>query len=221
MKNEYLNFLPEVFLFKGIRSETLKKISDSYSFSLMEFSKGEIIFSSENLEKKIGFVYSGECRVERLRDEGDSISLNTLKRYDSFGILAVLSRDSEYPTRVVCSKNAAVLFMDGDDLISIIKTYPEISYKVIEFLTSRISFLNKKIVTFSGKSTAQKLASYLLSKYREYGPVIKISRTKVASELGIGRASVYRDLSVLEEKNLIRINQKEIIINCPEGLERI
>lgn len=221
MKEELLQFLGGVFLFKQIRAELIEQISTEYRFTLKDFSKGEIVFSSESTDKKIGFVFSGECRVERLREEGDSIFLNTLKRCDSFGILAVLSPESEYPTRIVCTKTASVLFIDGADLISIIKKHPDISYNVIEFLTSRIAFLNKKIVTFSGKSTAQKLASYLLAKYRDSGYTVKISRTKLASELGIGRASVYRDLDILAEKKLIEIQQKEIIIKCPEGLERI
>ena len=221
MTEEYLNFLSELFLFKKIKTKFIEDIAKRYTFTMKNFSKGEVIFSSESAVTKIGFVFSGECRVERLRDEGDSIFLNTLRRCDSFGILAVLSPESDYPTRIVCSKNASVLFIDGADLISIIKVNPDVSYNVIEFLTSRIAFLNKKIVTFSGKSTAQKLASYLLAKYRDSGSTVKISRTKLASELGIGRASVYRDLDILEEKNLIEIQQKEIIIKCPEGLERI
>ena len=220
MNKEHLDFLTEVFLFKSIEHKTLESILTKYSFSLKNFTKGEIIFSSDFHEEKIGFVFSGECMVERLRDANDSVSLNTLKRCSSFGILSVLSPESEYPTQIVCSRNAAVLFLDGNDFKSMIKTYPEISYNVIEFLTSRIAFLNKKIVTFSEKSTEKKLASYLLAKYRESGRKIKISRTKLASELGIGRASVYRDLDALQQKCLIEIQQKEIIIKCPEGLER-
>ena len=113
------------------------------------------------------------------------------------------------------------MFIGGDDLIAIIKGYPEVSMNVIKFLTSRITFLNTKVATFSEKSTVQKLAYYLLSKYRECGSTIKVSRTTLAAELGVGRASVYRDLDHLFQKQLIEINQKEIIIKCPEGLERI
>jgi len=221
MERELIKFISELFIFKGAKPEVVEEIYGSYNFALESFSKGDVIFSPDNFQKNIGFVVSGECRVERLREDGDSVFLNTLKRYDSFGILAVLSSDSEYPTRIVSAKSTSIFFMNGNDLIAIVKKYPEIAYNVITFLTSRIAFLNKKIATFSGKNTTQKLASYLLTKQRENGTVIKISRTKLASELGIGRASVYRDLDLLEDKGLIQINQKEIIIKCPEGLERI
>lgn len=221
MQKEYLDFIPALFLFKDVSEKDMEAILTEYDFSVKDFSKGDVIFSPDSFQKKIGFVMKGECRVERLREEGSAVFLNTLHRFDSFGIMAALSKEPEYPTQIVASKGASILFIDGEDLLAMIKNHPEISMNVISFLTSRIAFLNKKIATFSGKSTLQKLAAYLLAKNKVSGDVVKISRTKIASELGIGRASVYRDLDILAERRLIQINQKEIIITCPEGLERI
>ena len=221
MNKELVKFIRETFLFNNADTETVTKIIESYDFSVCEFSKGETIFSPDNFQKKIGFIIDGECRVERPREDGASVFLNTLHKHDSFGIIAALSSGAEYPTHITASKNATVLFLNGDDLSEMIKSYPEISMNVISFLTSRISFLNKKVTTFSGKSTLQKLAAYLLAKYRDEGDTVKTSKTKLSCELGIGRASVYRDLDILEEKTFIEIQAKEIIIKCPEGLERI
>ena len=221
MKKEHLSFLSSVFLFEGIDPSAVNEIADSFDFSVKDFSKGDVIFSPESFQKKIGFVLRGECRVEKARDDECAVFLNTLKPPASFGIMAALSQGSEYPTRIIASKSASVMFIGGDDLITIIKKYPEVSLNVIKFLTSRITFLNTKVATFSEKSTLQRLAYYLISRYRECGSTVKISRTTLAAELGIGRASVYRDLDHLSQKKLIDINQKEIIIICPEGLERI
>lgn len=221
MKKEHLSFISSVFLFEGVDPDTVNEIVNTFDFTVKEFSKGDVIFSPESFQKKIGFVVRGECRVEKAREDECAVYLNTLLPPSSFGIMAALSSSSEYPTRIVASKSASVMFIGGDDLIAMIKKYPEISLNVIKFLTSRITFLNKKVATFSEKSTVQKLASYLLSRFREIGSTVKISRTTLASELGVGRASIYRDLDLLSEKGLIEINQKEIIIKCPEGLERI
>lgn len=221
MKKEHLSFISSVFLFESMSADTVKEIVNTFDFSVKEFSKGDVIFSPESFQKKIGFVMRGECRVEKAREDECAVFLNTLAPPSSFGIMAALSSSSEYPTRIIASKNASVMFISGNDLIAMIKKYPEISLNVIKFLTSRITFLNNKVATFSEKSTVQKLAFYLLSRYRETGSTVKISRTTLASELGVGRASIYRDLDILADKKFIEINQKEIIIKCPEGLERI
>ena len=221
MKKEHLNFLSSVFLFEGIDSETMSEIVTSFDFPVKDFLKGDVIFSPDSFQKEICFVVRGECRVEKSREDECAVFLNTLKPPASFGIMAALSSNSEYPTRIVASKSASVMFISGNDLIAIIKRYPEVSMNVIKFLTTRIAFLNTKVATFSEKSTVQKLAYYLLTKYRECGSKIRVTRTTLAAELGVGRASVYRDLDQLFKKKLIDINQKEIIITCPEGLERI
>ena len=221
MENSYFDFISSIFLFEGMDDKTVREITDSFNFTVKEFSKGDVIFSPDSFQKMIGFVLRGECRVEKAKEDECAVFLNTLKPPASFGIMAALSSGSEYPTRIIASKSAQVMFIDGDDLITMIKRYPDISLNVIRFLTSRITFLNTKVATFSEKSTVQKLAYYLISKQRECGSTVMISRTTLAAELGVGRASVYRDLNLLSERGLIEIDQKKIIIKCPEGLERI
>ncbi|MBQ9070427.1 MAG: Crp/Fnr family transcriptional regulator [Clostridia bacterium] len=221
MKAEHLDFVSNLFPFRNLKERTINAIFEEINYSISTFDKGEVIFSPSCFQKKIGFVINGECAVERVRDGDDAIYLNTLTKCSSFGILSVLSPDSEYPTRIRAIKNASVLFIPAEDFLAVIKKYPSVSMNVIGFLSSRIGFLNKKIATFSEKSTLKKLASYLLLEYGEKGARISVSRTKLSSEIGVGRASLYRDLDFLIDKKIIEVKQKEIIIICPEGLERI
>jgi CRP-like cAMP-binding protein len=92
---------------------------------------------------------------------------------------------------------------------------------VIKFLADRIAFLNSRIKTFSEKTTLEKLAAYLLYRYAESGEEIEISKTALASEIGVGRASLYRDLDTLANDGIIALKNKTVIIICPKGLERI
>lgn len=221
MEASIIDFASRLFPFKNIKTKNLEAIFSEISYTVSKFSKGEIIFSPSNFQKKVGFIIEGECEIQKLKDEDSCVPLNTLSRYASFGILSVLSPNSEYPTRIISTKQTSVLFICAEDMIAVIKKYPTIAMNVISFLTTRISFLNQKIDTFSEKSTLKKLSSYLLNKFHESGEKITVSRTKLSAEIGVGRASLYRDLETLESKNVIKTNQKEIIIICPKGLERI
>ena len=214
MNQELLNFVSELFPFKNLKSRTLETIFDEIDYSVSKHSKGEIIFSPSSYHEKVGFVISGECAVERQRDAEDSICLNTLQRCSSFGILSVISPDAEFPTTIKALKNSSILFIPADDMLAVIKKYPSVSYNVIKFLASRISFLNKKIATFSEKSTLKKLSAYLLANFKENGNEISVSKTKLSSEIGVGRASLYRDLDFLAEKKIIEL----IIMNVDKSL---
>lgn len=221
MNSEIINFAKDIFPFKNLKEKTIQILLSEIDVSVSSFLKGETVFSKDNYHKTVGFVMDGECEVERERADGDCISLNTLKKYASFGILSVFSPDAEFPTVIKAVKASKVMFISGDDMISIIKKYPTVSMNVITFLSGRIAFLNKKVETFSGKSTVDKLATYLMNKFKELGNEIIVTRTKLSAEIGVGRASLYRDLDFLENKGIIKTEQKKIIIICPEGLERI
>lgn len=221
MKQEHLDFLSSLFPFRGLKEQVIEAIFSEISYNVSCFEKGETVFSENCNSSRVGFVISGEFTVQKKRAEDECITLNRLTRCGSFGILSVLSPDSEYPTAIRASTKGEILFIDGKDMIHTIKKYPTVSLNVIRFLADRITFLNKKIDTFSGKSTTKKLASYLFNKYNELGEVFTVSRTALASEIGVGRASLYRDLDFLEAEGIIRTEQKKIIIICPKGLERI
>lgn len=221
MNSEIICFAKELFPFKNMKEKNLQSILSEIDVSVCSFQKGETVFSKESYRKSVGFIMDGECEVERERADGDCISLNTLGKYASFGILSVFSSEAEFPTVIKAVKASRVMFIGGDDMIAIIKKYPTVSMNVITFLSGRIAFLNKKVETFSGKSTVDKLATYLLTKYKELGNEITVTRTKLSAEIGVGRASLYRDLDCLESKGIIKTEQKKIILICPEGLERI
>ena len=221
MDLEITEFAAKIFPFKNLNQKTLNTIFSEIEFTVCEFSKGEKVFSKDNYRKTVGFVIDGECIVEKKRSDGDFLPLNNLSKYSSFGILSLFSSDAEFPTVIKAIKPSRILFINGDDLLEIMSKYPTVSMNVVNFLAGRIAFLNKKIETFSGKSTAEKLASYLIAKYKEQGSDITITRTKLSAEIGVGRASLYRDIDFFAESGLIKTEQKKIIIICPEGLERI
>ena len=106
-------------------------------------------------------------------------------------------------------------------MLTLVNSYSEISLNVIRFLTDRIAFLNKKISTFSEKSTMQRLCSYLIGEYEKHGEVIPFSPTKISAKINVGRASVYRDTARLVELGYAAVDDKTIILKCPMGLERI
>lgn len=218
MLTEY-DQIKNLFLFYNIGEDECKKIIAATDPVVLEYRRGELVFSEESHEKCVGFVISGECEVRRKR-EGDYVILNTLKAFDSFGILSVFAPDEEFPTLIFARKNAAVMFFSEKDIRFLVEKYPQISLNVINFLSERIIFLNKRIATYSGSSTAEKLSAYLLSIYRENGCEFTLNCKRCSEALGVGRASVYRGIEALVSDGIIKFEDKKIKIICPEGLER-
>ena len=155
-------------------------------------------------------------------ESGADVRIRTLSQGDSFGIISVFSSNREYPTTILASKACRVIYITKSDVDILVEGYPKIAQRVICFFADRINFLNAKVATFSSSSVEQKMARYILNISKAQGSLtISINKAKAATEIGVGRASLYRVLSQFASANLLIIDNKTVQIIDPEGLERI
>lgn len=219
---DQLDFFKNTFLFADIDLLSAKRICEILSAEVKCFSRSDIIYSPESYSPSIGFILEGECSVCRVRSNGASVSLNTLKQYDSFGITAVFSCKDTFPTQISAKKATKVVFLAQNNLLSAINEFPLLAINIIKFLTGRVEFLNNKIATLTSCGCDEKLASLLFSEYTKRGTEAFELNCKAAAEsLGIGRASLYRGIKTLTDEGYIDYVDKKIYIKDPKGLKGI
>ena len=206
-----LQILQNFFPFKNIDEEVIEQLVKEIMLQIKTYRKNDQILSNESNDQKLGFVLDGECAVYKKREK-DDILLQTLKKNGSFGILSLFCNE-EYPTLIIAKKTTNVLFIKRDDFISLIYASPQLAINVITFLASKVSFLNKKIATLSGATVEEKIENYLLIQYKEYGQTFPFNAARVAGQINVGRASLYRVLHKLEENKIIELGYKKITIN--------
>ena len=215
-----IDFLKRTFLFRGVDDRVLEDLLKHNAPVEHRFKRGDLIYPI-NDTSMVGFLVSGRCEVRRDRFEGGKIVLNVLEENDSFGILSIYSAD-EFPTQVFALKSSRVLFFTDTQIEYFVNNSSQISSNLIKFMANRISFLNKKIATFSGQRVEDRLAAYILCK--SGSPLcdsIAFNCQKASEEINSGRASVYRAIASLEEDGLIKFVDKKIYIIDRNGLERI
>ncbi len=212
--------LKNSFLFAGFSDEKFRQAKQNFGGETCHFERGETIYSPDAYQKKIGIVLSGECEVSRLKHGGGRVVLNALLPGASFGITAIFS-DEKFPTVITAKRKSSIVFITKDELLNLISHFPDVALNIIKFQNNRIAFLNNRIETFSAGTVEERLACFLLGEYRRTGNVtIETSRKKMAEQLGVGRASLYRVLDSLAADGLIAVETKKIIILDLEGLER-
>ena len=210
------DFFAGTFLFRGIKEDTIEKLL-SGAVKKRRFERGELIYSANSYENMLGFVLSGECEIT---SNNSRVPLNTLRSGESFGITAIFSAETEFPTNIYSRRTSEIFFIEKESLFHMMDECPEISKNIINFLVGRITFLNKKITTFSSENVESKLASYLLVKLNTLGECFELNLSHTAEEINAGRASLYRALTTLESEGVITRSGKKIVINNSKGLER-
>ncbi len=214
-------FFSKTFLFKNIDLKTIEDILQRLNLNYTEFQKKETICSFDSEERRVGFILTGECIINRITAE-TVIPINRLQAYSSFGIASTFSEQHKYLTQIVALRPSKIVFIERRDIISLLKLSPEISLNIIEFLSDRIGFLNDKISTFSINDCALKVARFIVLKNEaEKSNCIKFSCKTAAETLNIGRASIYRALKILTDLEYIEHESKKIIIKNINGLKGI
>ena len=111
---------------------------------------------------------------------------------------------------VSAAEDAEICFITEETLVSLFEKHPVTAVNYIAFLSDRIRFLNKKLSVISCSDAENTVLKYLTLSADDNGyAVIPVSMTELAKMLGLGRASLYRSLDVLEKRgSIIRENNK-------------
>lgn len=170
-------------------------------------------------------VVEGEVKVYR-DDSHSKVTLNVLHEGDCFGASTMFASEASVAafaqvTRVEALKRAVVAFITEEKLCELLTSDRCICLSYVEFLTGRIRFLNSKLHTFSGGSTAEKAAKMLLGQYRSKGECITPNYAEMARRLNIGRASLYRALDAMERQGAIRRTEHTIEVLDEKKLSEI
>lgn len=188
--------LEEMFLFQNLTHlPDLQQLPPS-----VDFRRGEDIYAPHEYRKALGVVLRGRAEAVSVRSE--KAVLTTFDTGSIFGAAALFG-DREYVSHIRATTDCRVQFLPESLLREWFVSYPEISLNYIGFLTDRVRFLNGKIAVYTCDGAAGKLYSWLSSNCDDNGEMPKLSMTKLAATLNIGRTSLYRALDELTEKQLI------------------
>ena len=219
---QYIEFFSKTFIFKEIPDNEIGDLLKLINPEAKHFEPGEIIYSPNSFENKIGFVFEGECQIEKIKENKANLPLNKILKYDSFGIIAAFACEDSYPSQITAKKTTTIIFITKSDVLTLIKESHRVSLNLILFMSDRIAFLNKKITTFSSDTVEQKFSNFLINEAAKRNCLaLSLNISKIATTLNVGRASLYRAIDSLLESKIIKLENKKIIISDLEGLERI
>lgn len=218
LSQEELDILGGTFLFRGYSGEELASLFERLTFTCTDFPKGARLFSPESFRKELGVVLRGKIQVTK---GSGGLVVSNLTAGDLFGAAALFNEEEVYVSTLIAKTPCRVLFLPQEEVQSLLDGENRARWNYIRYLSGRIRFLSDKVDSLIQSTGEKKLASYLLHQMGEGGAVtLDCSMTELAARLKIGRASLYRELTKLEEEGILRREGKTITILNPGRLAR-
>ena len=160
-----------------------------------------------------------------MRITSDTGDRETVIRYaiagDVFGA-ATLFSSLKHNTKVYAETKTNVIFLEKEAICTLIENSSTVALNYINFLSEKISFLNRKVAAFTASSAEIKLAMYLYGNMDENSCVVpETSMSSLADQLGFGRASLYRAIDSLSYSGVISYNGKQFKISDIDALLKL
>ena len=209
--------LRNVPIFSDLKDSDLNIISDKMISRAYE--KGQMILLEESQGETFFIIVSGAVKVTRLSDDGREVILAILGESDFFGEMSLLDGEGR-SANIVANEDAEVLTLSRRDFLDCLETYPKIAIALLEELAIRLRKSDQHIESLSLSDSEHRIAITLIRFAQELGTIkqgdVKIGnlpfQQDIANMAGTSRETVSRTLKLLEEKDLIKKEGKDLII---------
>ncbi|MBQ6820682.1 MAG: Crp/Fnr family transcriptional regulator [Clostridium sp.] len=180
------------------------------------YKKGQFISDFFDGEYYVGIIEKGEVSVYCISRDGNEVNMSLLKEGDIFGI-ANIFEEEDLDTVLKCKSDVKAVFYPKKDYIEMMQKDSSINIEYIRYCNKKIQFLLKRIEFLNIQSSKKKLIEHLLEKSGEDDIILlECSKEELSKILSISRASLYRELQLLQskkyldfDKNIIKILDKE------------
>lgn len=188
--------------------------------TVKECTKGCSLF--DGASSSLYVILKGSAQVMGI-SKNKPVILNTLAKGRVIG-MASLFGEKCGSTTVVAKEDCIYASISQSCIEKMLGMDVGFAKNYVCFLSDKIRFLNKKIAFFTSENAEKKVAGYLLAlPYNETEKcvLLDIKMAKLAQNLDIGRASLYRAFDSLEEKCFISKENNIVKITSYDEFKKI
>jgi CRP-like cAMP-binding protein len=216
--------LARVPVFEELADDDLRRVADVAV--PRRFGPGEVVFREGDDSDTCYVVHAGHARALREHADGRQITIATFGPGDIFGELAMFD-DERRSATVEATDGLEVLGILGNDMRRLLRSYPEMTVKLVTSLSRRLRAANERLARQSFQTVQSRVASVLaqlVAQAQAEGAAgrdvqVVVTQADVAKLAGSSRESASRFLAVLERADVISQGRGRLIVHDPEALQ--
>lgn len=189
---------------------------------------GDVLLYQGDIIRSFYAIQSGGVRLVNYAEDGQSVALKMYGPGDIFGLLAV-SGSYPHPTQIEAVHESIIIAIDGEDVRSLMMTYPELGLTIVDLLTSHVHEAHSRIRAMAINRVDRRLARSLLHLSEKFGHIednsivldIPLSQRDLAEFTGTTVETVNRTLTLWQKQHMVTCGHKRVVILNQAALEDI
>lgn len=219
--------LKQVVVFQNATDDDLQLIlQNSITRSIEE--SGFFFFHSDPA-RYLYVLTSGQVKLMQTASNGQQVSLRIIYPWQMFGALGAVRAEATYPASAQALEDSTALAIKSEFLHEMIKTRPNISFDLMNLMSSYIQEMQSRYRELATERVEQRVANALIrlagqsgiKSTNEAGIELSLSRQDVAEMTGTTLYTVSRQFSEWERQGIIKTGRERIRIIKPHEMVRI
>jgi CRP/FNR family transcriptional regulator, dissimilatory nitrate respiration regulator len=224
--------LKKLYMFSSLQDEDLDLITSIVK--VKDYDKGEMIFFDTEPYNGFYIVIHGSVKVFKISNDGREHILHIIDPGHSFAEVPlfenfenVLGDNVNYPANSMALESPTqVVRVPAVEFVNLLKNNIGICLKLLSGFAKRMRHLNRHIEDITLKDVTKRVAAYILTEYNsqkrdDFEIELSISKNDLASYLGTILETLSRTFKKLQEKELIEVDGRKIVIKNLEDLTKI
>lgn len=225
---EIINSIKNNQLFDNISEFELKQILKCSKAQVVEYKDNQLVFQKDDIIKKLGIVIEGQFNLVSQKYNGTRVIVTALEKNDLFGEALAFSSSNETPYDLVSTGNSKALIIPYEIFFSMCKEmcgfHKTLINNMLSILSDKIVMLNNKMNILNAETLKGRIAVYLLSLHKKTNSLIfdmPMKRQELADFLNVKRPSLSRELSNMQQENIIDVYRSTVKIIDIERLKEL
>jgi CRP-like cAMP-binding protein len=205
-------------LFRGLAPMIIERLA---SHAVVQSVKaGTVLFSKGDRGSGLYAVCSGSVRISALSDQGKDAVFNLIFAGEIFGEIALLD-GGERTADALAVEDCQFLIIERRDLLPLMREYPEIAFKMIEVLCSRLRRTSEQVEDVVFLGLPARLAKVLLRLQGDASTRIRITQREISQMIGMSRESTNKQLRDWEQRKWIKLERGGVTILSTKALAAV
>lgn len=191
-------------IFNHLDEESMAKIASKAQHK--DLKRGEYLYQAADEDDSVYIVHKGQVRIFHLSESGKEQLIRVLNPGDFTGEWTIFSTDTFHEHYAEATRDSAICMINRNDLLELLKVYPEISMKILSSMSERLLQSERQTASVAIEPVVNRIIYYLESLTGDEDEVtvaLPMTRKDLSSYLGTTPETLSRRFKDLENRELI------------------
>lgn len=211
-----LHLLSMVDIFRDLSQEEIQEIQGM--LDMFTCKKGHVLYRSEEEVEVLFLLKRGKVEVYSLTAEGKRLTIETIGPGTFFGEMP-LTAQSMHQTFAEAVEDSLLCVLSRGDMERLLLQKPHVALRLVESLSRRLEETRAKLEDATFRNAAARVCRALLRLAQGTSELSGLTHQELADSTGLYRETVTNVLNRLQERRLVELGKRKIVILNRVGLE--